>query len=113
MTPLAILASDSRKKEVVYDELRGVAEKLGMPLVIISDGASELREAANQLVSLGFSGLCLDDIKHKISNLLKKTLNNDSRFKEFEAHVCQTSAAIQQTEIDHLLLLGKRRNVAS
>ncbi len=103
MTPLATLASDSRKKEVVYEQLRGVAEKLGMPLVIISDGASELREAANQLVSLGFSGLCLDDIKHKISNLLKKTLNNDSRFKEFEAHVCQTSAAIQQTEIDHLL----------
>jgi hypothetical protein len=103
MTPLAVLASDSRKKEVVYEQLRGVSEKLGMPLAIISDGASELREAANQLVPLGFSGVCLDDIKHKIANLLKKTLNNDSRFKEFEARVCQTSAAIQQTEIDHLL----------
>jgi hypothetical protein len=103
MTTLAVLPTNSRDKVEVGRQLTRVAEDLGVPLAILSDGARELHEGAQSLKTLGFQGVHLDDIKHKVSNLLKKKLRSDERFKAFLAKLGQTTASIQQTEIEHLL----------
>lgn len=77
--------------------------RLGMPLAILSDGARELHEGAECLKTAGFQGVHLDDIKHKVSNLLKKRLGQNERFRKFSAQLGRTTASIQQTELDHLL----------
>ena len=79
-----------------------------MPSAIISDGARELHEGVSKLKNEGFSGVHLDDIKHKIANLLKKRLSNDESWKLFSANLARCTAAIQQTELDHLLPPRKR-----
>lgn len=103
MTPLAVMPTKVRDKEEVSRQLRQVAEHYGMPLAIVSDGARELHEGAQELKTAGFTGVHLDDIKHKVSNLLKRTLGKEARFQAFMAKVGQTTASIQQTELDHLL----------
>lgn len=103
MTPLAVLPTSSRDKEEVAKQLSDVATKFGTPLAVLSDGARELHEGVRCLQSEGFSGVHLDDIKHKVANLLKKLLRNDERWKAFSAKLGTTTAAIQQTELEHLL----------
>jgi len=103
MTPLAVMPSDSRNKQEVTRQLLEVSDRYGVPLAVLSDGACELHEAVDALKTAGFQGVCIDDIKHKVANLLKKTLGRDERFAAFEAKLGQTTAAIQQTELEHLL----------
>jgi hypothetical protein len=103
MTPLAVMPTKSRDKVEVERQLTELAKQYGTPLAILSDGARELHEGALGLKTLGFQGVHLDDIKHKVSNLLKKKLGSDGRFKGFLAQLGQTTASIQQTELEHLL----------
>jgi len=109
MTPLAVMPSDSRNKQEVTRQLREVSDRYGVPLAVLSDGACELHEAVDALKTAGFQGVCIDDIKHKVANLLKKTLGRDERFAAFEAKLGQTTAAIQQTELEHLLPPRKKQ----
>ena len=103
MTVLAVLPTQSRNKEEVSRQLTGIAEQFGAPLAVLSDGASELHHGVVSLKSLGFSGVHIDDAKHKIANLLKKRLRDDPRWQAFGAKLGATAASIQQTELDHLL----------
>jgi hypothetical protein len=109
MTPLAVMPSDSRNKQEVARQLREVSDRWGVPLAVLSDGACELHEAVDALKTAGFKGVCIDDMKHKVANLLKKTLGRDERFVAFEAKLGQTTAAIQQTELEHLLPPRKKQ----
>lgn len=103
MTPLAVMPTRSRDKQEVERQLAEVAKELGTPLAVVSDGARELHEGVQQLKNQGFRAPHLDDVKHKVSNLLKKKLGTDERFQAFSAKLGQTTASIQQTELDHLL----------
>lgn len=103
MTPLAVMPTESRDKLEVGRQLTAVAKHFGTPLAILSDGARELHEGAECLKNIDFLGVHLDDIKHKVSNLLKKRLGRDERFRAFLAQLGRTTASIQQTELDHLL----------
>lgn len=109
MTPLAVLPTDSRNKQEVGRQLLEVANRCGVPLAVLCDGACELHEGVRYLEKVGFQGVCIDDMKHKVSNLLKKTLGRDERFAAFEAKLGKTTAAIQQTELDHLLPPRKKQ----
>lgn len=102
LTPLAVCPAESRTKEDVGRQLREVASRLGVPLCVLCDGARELHEGVKSLETLGFQGVCLDDVKHKIASVLKRTLGRDERFLAFEARLGQTTAALQQTELEHL-----------
>ncbi len=103
MTPLAVMPTSSRAKEEVERQLSETAQHLGVPLAVLSDEASELQEGVRSLESLGFHGPHLHDVKHKIANVLKKMLTGDERFEAFSRKVGKTTAAIQQTELEHLL----------
>ncbi len=103
MTVLAVLPTSTRDKEEVSQQLSGVSESLGMPIAVLSDGAAELHYGVASLQKAGFCGVHLDDIKHKIANLLKRRLSQDSQWKAFTAQLGKATASIQQTELEHLL----------
>jgi hypothetical protein len=108
MSVLAVLPTESRRKETVSAQLQQVAQQWGQPLAVICDGASELSEGVALLNNGNFRGICLNDVKHKIANLLKKELGSDERWKKFDGHLGTTTAAIQQTELEHLMPPRKR-----
>jgi hypothetical protein len=75
MSVLAVLPTRSRGKEEVSSQLHQVAANFGEPMAVVCDGACELREGVASLKDVGFKGVCLSDVKHKIANLLKKELD--------------------------------------
>jgi hypothetical protein len=103
MSVLAVLPTKSRRKEEVSAQLKQVAEQWGKPLAVVCDGASELYEGVASLKDGVFKGICLSDVKHKIANLLKKELGSDERWTKFDGYLGTTTAAIQQTELEHLM----------
>jgi hypothetical protein len=109
MSVLAVLPTTSRDKEEVSSQLHQVAANFGEPMAVVCDGACELREGVASLKDVGFKGVCLSDVKHKIANLLKKELGRDERWKKFESQLGTTTAAIQQTELEHLLPPRKKQ----
>jgi hypothetical protein len=109
MSVLAVLPTRSRGKEEVNAQLHQVAENVGKPMAVVCDGARELREGVASLKEGVFRGICLSDVKHKIANLLKKELGSDERWKKFEGQLGTTTAAIQQTELEHLLPPRKKQ----
>lgn len=103
MSVLAVLPTKSRRKEDVSAQLENVAQQFGQPLAVLCDGASELNDGVASLNNGDFRGITLNDVKHKVANLLKKELGKDERWKKFESYMGTTTAAIQQTELEHLM----------
>ena len=84
----------------VYESL---AARHGVPRAVLCDGAPELRDAAEILKKSRPDAILLGDFKHRAANVLKSIVGGDPRFAEFQTHVGQTRAAIQQTELAHLV----------
>lgn len=79
-----------------------LAEKIGNPLAVLTDGACELREGAQTLQKRREDTLRLGDFKHFAANVLKRVVGDDERFAEFTSQTGRTRSAIQQTELAHL-----------
>lgn len=89
------------KQEDVLAVYRRLAAQYGHPVSVLTDGAMELREPAKMLNSEGKSPLVNRDLKHFLANRLEALLTRDARWREFTAHMGQTRAAVQQTEMAH------------
>lgn len=89
----------------VYESL---AARRGAPRAVLSDGAAELRDAAETLRKSRPDTIVLGDFKHRAANVLKSAVGGDPRFAAFQTHVGRTRSAIQQTELAHLVPPGAR-----
>jgi hypothetical protein len=89
------------KREDVLPVYQKLAAQYGHPLSILTDGAVELREPAEMLKNKGKSPLVIRDLKHFLANRLEALLARNSQWQEFTAHMGQTRAAVQQTEMAH------------
>lgn len=98
---LELVPGTSWKREDVSEVYEQLAQQCGVPLALLVDGAVELREGAEGLQKDGKNTLLLSDFKHYAANVLKKTLEADERFSEFQSQIGRTRSAIQQTELGH------------
>jgi len=101
MKVLAIVPGEQWKKEDVEREYRKLAEKIGAPVYLLCDGATELREPAEKLEKDGKPTIVLGDLKHHAANLLEKEIGRSERFKAFMTEVGLTRNRVQQTELSH------------
>jgi len=117
MRVLAVLPAQSRNKQQVIDQLAPLAERLGQPLAVVCDGASELKAATESLQNTAdiaenaadverkanpVSVVHLVDVKHKIASGLKRLLAGDEVFNDFSRRAAASAARIRQTDLDHL-----------
>ena len=79
-----------------------LADKIGNPLAVLTDGACELRDGAEILQKRRETTLLLRDFKHFAANVLKSVVGDDKRFIEFTSQTGRMRSAIQQTELGHL-----------
>jgi len=98
---LAVIPGTEWKREDVAREYKALAERIGEPMVLLSDGASELRDSIEVLENAGKSVIQLRDFKHYAANVLKRIVGKDERFEEFLHQIGRTRSAIQQTELAH------------
>ena len=90
------------KTEDVAIAYAKLAEKYDVPMALVVDGASELRDAANVLKKQRSDMQVLNDFKHRAANILKATVGKDQQFTKFNSQVGTTRNAVQQTELAHL-----------
>ncbi len=98
----------SWKREDMAAAYEQLAQRCGAPVLVLVDGAVELREGALALQKSRKNMIILGDFKHYAANVLKKIVGKDKRFCQFSTQLGRTRSAIQQTELAHLTPPGPK-----
>ncbi len=101
MVVLATVPGTRWTRDDVRREDRALAERIGPPVSLLTDGAVELIESADALEIEGTTPVVLRDFKHFAANVFEKLIGQDARFQEFLSQLGRTRSAIQQTELSH------------
>jgi hypothetical protein len=83
-------------------ELEQILEKCGAPLFIVSDEGSDLSKGIRMFIEKHPSIEHINDISHKISNILKAKLENDLKWKKFCQIVTEIKQKIKLSVIAHM-----------
>lgn len=101
MHVLATIPGTSWTRDDVRREYKTLAERIGPPKYLLSDGAVELRESADVLQFEGKTPVVLRDMKHYAANVFEQLIGKDERFQEYLSKLGRTRSAVQQTELSH------------
>ncbi len=101
MVVLATIPGTRWTREDVRREYAKLAERIGPPKYLLTDGAVELRESADVLEIKGGKPILLRDLKHYAANVFEKLIGKDERFQEFLSKLGRTRSTVQQTELSH------------
>jgi hypothetical protein len=108
MEPLELLPVTRSNGALVYDQLRCVKEKTGIPREILADKGADLK--------LGIELFCADhpqtssihDIKHGMALLLKKELEKNTSWKDFTKQCKRSKQQLYQTDLAFLVPPNQR-----
>jgi hypothetical protein len=98
---LAVIPGKQWKREDVGRQYEALANKIGIPRMILTDGAVELRESVQVLEKDGKKPILLRDLKHFAANELERIIGHSESFKRFSSLLGSTRSSIQQTELSH------------
>jgi hypothetical protein len=85
--------------QITLKELEEVAAKCGLPLFILSDEGSDLAKGIRVFIEKNSGIQHLHDISHKLSNILKNTLEKNEKWKEFSEIVTMIRQKIKLSDI--------------
>lgn len=101
MQVLATIPGTSWTRDDVRREYRKLAERIGPPKYLLTDGAVELYESVDVLEMEGKKPILLRDMKHYAANVFEKLIGTDERFQEYLSKLGRTRSVVQQTELGH------------
>lgn len=101
MCVLAVVAGKDWKCEDVRREYENLANQMGAPRYLVTDGAIELRDSADVLEKPGQKLTVLRDMKHFAANTFEKLIGKSELFSEYLSLLSLTRCRIQQTELGH------------
>lgn len=101
MRVLATIPGISWTQDDVRREYKKLADRIGMPKYVVTDGAVELRESVDVLENKGKKPILLRDLKHFAANVFEKLIGKDERFQSYLSKLGQTRSQVQQTELGH------------
>ncbi|MEL4897597.1 hypothetical protein P9B04_19435, partial [Crocosphaera sp. Alani8] len=96
---LALEVTIKATSDWIHSILESVSQKVGTPLQIISDHASNLKKGIQLFQSHHSQVIYTYDVTHAMANLLKKQLFSNDIFQSFlsDCHHCRLQ--VQQTEL--------------
>ncbi len=89
---LHMVVVKSTAYEIVLNELKKTGDECGLPLFILSDEGSDLAKGIRIFIENNPGIQHLNDISHKLSNILKALLNKDAVWNNF----CQALTLMKQ-----------------
>jgi len=101
MVVLATVPGTSWTRDDVRREYKKLAERLGPPAYLVTDGAVELIESADALEIAGETPIVLRDMKHYAANVFEQLIGKDERFGQYLSKLGRTRSTVQQTELSH------------
>src|SRR5271156_874537 len=108
MEVLALIPVEKSDKQVVYQQLCALAEKVGVPRSILHDNGGDLAGRFTLFEKQHPSTDGIYDITHKAACLLKARLEKDPTWKAFCTQAAQTKFQTQQTELAFLVPPSQR-----
>jgi len=99
---IELLPVSKSNGDVVYEQLNETTKKTGVPRVILCDHGSDLKAGIKLFCNEHRHTAHVYDIKHKIANILKSELAQNSRWIEFTKFAAQAKRRLQQTSLAHL-----------
>lgn len=99
MEVLSVMPGKQWQCEDMSQIYRELVQRCGMPLAILSDGASELREPIKSLGKPGHKPRAIGDMKHFLAGRLKAMLRSDARYELFCKRVGAMHRAVHQSEL--------------
>lgn len=103
MRVLAVVPGTQWKREDVRREYEKLAERIGSPRYLLTDGAVELFESADTLGKPGKPVVRLRDMKHFAANAFERHIGKTERFNDYISRLGRTRSSIQQTELGHFV----------
>ena len=94
---LAVAVASSWTGESVAEFLQRLMGSLGAPAAFLKDGGTELGKAERLLTARGKACLSIDDISHKLANLLKHAYRDDPLLSLFISACGNVSKQLKQT----------------
>jgi hypothetical protein len=94
--------------EMIYNKLINLSQRVGVPVQILSDHGSDLKNGIINYVEQNPHVVYTYDITHKMALLLKKELEHEKKYSEFVKHISASLKQIQQTEL-YFLIPPKQR----
>ena len=101
MVVLATIPGTSWTRDDVRREYKKLAERMGPPAYLVTDGAVELIESADALEIEGKTPIVLRDMKHYAANVFEQLIGKDERFQQYLSKLGRTRSTVQQTELSH------------
>jgi hypothetical protein len=94
---VAVAVADSWTGETIADFLQKVIVALGKPIAYLKEGGKDLAKAVRLLDERGYFSFSIDDISHRIANLLKHEYQDHPLFETFISACGQASKKLKQT----------------
>jgi len=102
MRLVALTPRTSWTRPEVDDALQAATERTGVPRVIVNDYGVDIHGGVQLFQERHAATIEIYDIKHKAACLLKKRLEKNPRWQEFQRQVGLTRCAVQQTDVGFL-----------
>jgi len=105
---IALVPRRSWTRQEVDDALEAAAATTGVPRVIVDDHGVDISGGVCFFQERHSTTVEIYDAKHKAACVLKRRLEKNPRWQDFQARVGPTRCAIQQTELAFLVPPGPR-----
>lgn len=99
LEPIELLPVQNSTQETVCQQLEVAATKTGVPRAILQDHGADLRGGVKLFQAQHPAILEIYDITHKAACLLKRRLERDPHWTEFNKRVGETRREVQQTKL--------------
>jgi hypothetical protein len=100
--PIELLPVKKSNGDIVFQQLQKATQKTGIPREIIGDYGTDLKRGIEQFCQQHPETCYIYDIKHKTAVILKRELEDDETWNEFNRLACQTRKKVLQTSLAHL-----------
>jgi len=100
---IALVPMHSSTQELVATELENASQRTGVPRLIVSDHAGDLKKGVEQFQKQHVQTAYVHDIAHHGANVLENRWERDGRWHEFLSQLKQTNLKLRQTEHAYLL----------
>jgi hypothetical protein len=100
---IALVPRKSWTRKEVDEALEAAVSRTGVPRVIVNDHGVDLTGGVRLFQERHPQTVEIYDIKHQAACLLKRRLEKDPKWQEFQRQVGSTRCAIQQTELAFLV----------
>lgn len=94
---VGVAVAPSWTGENIADFFKKIIAVLGRPAALLKDGGADLGKSARLLTEQGLGTLCIDDVSHKIANLVKHEYGTHPLFDTFMTACGQISKRFKQS----------------